>query len=147
MKKLFFAAAIAALTSCTSKQRVNAVHDGDTFYTSSGAIRVYGVDCPEIGQPYAQEARRFTDSLVYHKTVRIRVVDTSYGRKVCKVYINGQDLSALLVQHGLAWAYKKYAPPGLYQLEQTARKNHIGLWAQTSPQPPFIYRQNKKLEQ
>ena len=51
------------------------IHDGDTVRVqpADGAavsIRVYGVDCPELGQPYGTEARNLTTQLLNGRRMR-----------------------------------------------------------------------------
>ena len=65
--------------------QVVAVHDGDTITVRSATetlkVRVAGVDCPEIGQPWSSRAKQFTSQLVFGKTVTIEIHGTDqYGR-------------------------------------------------------------------
>lgn len=65
-------AAAALMLSCFSDGdtvAILSVHDGDSFRVKhqdgrSVAVRLYGVDCPELGQPYGAEARDVTRRLV-----------------------------------------------------------------------------------
>ena len=60
--------------------QVVAVHDGDTITVRTTAetlkVRVAGVDCPEIGQPWSSRAKQFTSQLVFGKTVTIETHGT-----------------------------------------------------------------------
>ena len=52
------------------------VHDGDAERVQpvdgdALSIRVYGVDCPELGQPYGTEARDMTRTLLNGQRVEI----------------------------------------------------------------------------
>src|SRR5260370_1059261 len=51
-----------------------------------------------------------------------------------------------LVKVGLAWWYRQYAPHDdtLRMLEDKARKDRLGLWADPHPVPPWCWRKQKK---
>ncbi len=57
-------------------------------------------------------AWQFTSGQVFGKVVSVKVVDTDqYGRTVGRVELpGGDDLSELLVKHGMARHYIRYAP-------------------------------------
>ena len=61
---------------------VVSVHDGDSIRVRRAdtgevlPVRIYGVDCPELGQPHGDAARDLTSSLLLGKTAE--VVPTSY---------------------------------------------------------------------
>lgn len=67
------------------------VADGDTFTLLIGKnqqrIRLYGIDCPERGQPYNRVATAFTKELLSSGPVKVREMDIDrYGRVVGIVY-------------------------------------------------------------
>ena len=66
----------------------------------------------------------------------------SYGRTVANVRCQGADVATVQVRAGLAWVYTPYATahPELPPLQQVARANGTGLWAQRRPMPPWDYR-------
>jgi len=43
-------------------------------------IRLEGIDCPESGEPFSAKAKKFTSSLVFGKTVTLRVKETDRYR-------------------------------------------------------------------
>lgn len=133
------------LISCQNKQtvKVSRVYDGDTFYTTDDKIvRLAEIDCPEIGQEYGEEAKKFVSNLITDSVVSLLYKgEDIYGREVCEVYIKGVWLNKLLVDSGYAWAYKKYS--SLYTNQLIAKNNRIGLW-KYSYTPPFIYRKQHK---
>jgi micrococcal nuclease len=57
------------------KGEVIRVLDGDTIEVlhdkKPERIRLYGIDCPEKGQPFGQKAKQATSSLLFGKDVRI----------------------------------------------------------------------------
>ncbi len=75
----------ATLSAQTFSGKVVGISDGDTIKVLRDGIetkiRMEGIDCPESGEPFSAKAKKFTSSLVYGKTVTIRVKETDrYGR-------------------------------------------------------------------
>jgi len=106
-------------------------------------IRLFGIDCPEKDQDFGTRAKQFTSDMVFRKIVEVaRIGETSYGRPVAWVSINGKSLNKELIRAGLAWWYRWYAPheSELAQLERVAREKGIGLWSQPNPIPPWEFR-------
>src|SRR5690606_21281920 len=64
------------------------IADGDTITLLDSTntqvrVRLYGIDCPENGQDFANVARKFTSELCFAKTVSVDVKDIDrYGRIV-----------------------------------------------------------------
>src|SRR2546430_1057502 len=110
--------------------KVVGVADGDTLtvlHNGRGEkIRLYGIDCPERGQPFGTVAKQFTSALVFGKEVTVAVQDSDkYGRKIGEVkLLDGRVLNRELVKAGLAWWYRHYAPgdTALAGLETEARE-------------------------
>lgn len=67
----------------------------------------------------------------------VREID-QYDRRIATCTQGEEDLSAWLVQNGLALAYREYSNR-LVAAEDAAREQRIGLW-QTSFEPPWAYR-------
>ncbi|MFH2202414.1 MAG: thermonuclease family protein [Elusimicrobiota bacterium] len=133
--------------------KVIEVADGDTITVDKGGervrIRFYGVDAPEMGQPYGEKAREFVAGMIEGQEVRLVPRDeTSLGMMVAEVYIGESSLSSALVRAGLAWWYKQYAPKdkNLAQLEQEARAAKLGLWADQNSIPPWEWKEKAKLK-
>jgi len=112
-----------------TKAKVLKVYDGDTF-TIAGFyngdfckfnVRLYGVNCEEIkgGTPEtkkkAQDAKKFVEDMILNKIIDIdilnnKIVDNKrltekYGRLLCNVKINGNDLANALLNADLAKPY------------------------------------------
>lgn len=127
--------------------RVTNVVDGDTLILKSDTrspvkIRVEGIDCPELGQPFSQAARNLTRQLTLDHIVSVRVLDVDrYGRLVARTTVEGKDLSVELVQAGLAWHFSEYSSDRVLEAaEREARDHRRGLWADPSPTPPWVQR-------
>jgi micrococcal nuclease len=123
------------------------ISDGDTILVMQGRrqikIRLYGIDCPEMGQDFGAQARRFTAQMVYGKLVTVQEMDRDqYGRTVAWVVVDGQSMNKELVKAGFAWWYRYYAlqDEELRTLEDRARKDKIGLWSSPNPIPPWNFR-------
>jgi endonuclease YncB( thermonuclease family) len=122
------------------------VHDGDTITVLRDRqrirVRLHGIDCPELGQPFGRPAKRLTSSLVFHQVVHLvpRDVDR-YGRLVAVVFVGHTDVNLELVRRGLAWHYTRYSSdPQLAAAERSARAARLGLWADAHPIPPWDWR-------
>jgi len=125
--------------------RCVAVIDGDTIVVARGAERVEvdlaGIDCPELGQPFGDEAKRFTAGMVCRQIVKVQVKRNSSGRTVGRVTVFGRDLSLELVEAGLAWHYhRKLQDPALAKAENEARQVDRGLWSDQNPIAPWVWR-------
>ncbi len=131
--------------------RVVGISDGDTITISSGKrsvkIRLHGIDCPEMGQAFGRRAKIFIDSLCLGKEVRVVVRGADkYGRVLGEVVLaEGTNLNHCMVREGLAWWYKKYSHDDttLSRLQNQARTGRRGLWIQSNPVPPWVYRHGK----
>jgi micrococcal nuclease len=128
---------------------VSHVADGDTLdvrvdravYT----IRLEGIDAPEGGQAFSQQARRRLRALAFGQQAVVVVGDRDrYGRLVARVAVGGTDLSQEMVRSGLAWHYVRYSSDAkLAALEREARRERRGLWADARAVPPWEYRRDR----
>ena len=123
------------------------ITDGDTITVmhrgKPEVIRLFGIDCPERDQDFGTRAKQFASDMVFGQIVEVVPIgETSYGRPVAWVFVNGKSLNKELIRAGLAWWYRWYAPhePELAQLEAVARENRTGLWSQPNPTPPWEFR-------
>ena len=140
-------------TTLTAK--VVSVTDGDTLTVADSSTKqrviLYGIDCPEMGQEFGKEARQFTDSHCYGKTITLddRGKD-KLGRMIAVVFLpDGTNLNEELVAQGLAWWSDKYAAneTKLKQLHEQAKAEQKGLWSASNPVPPWIFRNGSKTVQ
>ncbi len=113
-------------------------HDAGTY-----AIRLYGVDAPEAGEPFALEARLLTRALVMGgREHRVRIEERNErGEMVAQVLIDGQDVGLALLRAGLAKRvpdvhYKLMRddqPDALVATEDEARLANRGVWKGSAP--------------
>ena len=126
------------------------VLDGDSIIvrTSDGnlEVRLEGIDAPEHGQDFGEEAKAETRKLVLDKEVRweVRRID-EHGRSVARVFVEGQDLGLMLVKAGVAWKYKYSNDFLLARAEKEARRAKLGLWALPNPVKPWRWRKQHPL--
>lgn len=128
--------------------KVVRVTDGDTIWVETAdratKIRLYGIDAPESKQAYGKEAAAAVEALVLDKMVSVIDMNTDrYGRDVSIVVMdNGLSLQEALLYAGHVWLYTVYCKSescAIWQvLEQDARENKRGLWA--NPPPPWEWR-------
>jgi len=126
---------------------VVSVRDGDSIVVMRGGVgievRLDGIDCPELAQAYGRKAKSFTSGLVFGKAVRlVGKGKDRYDRELAEVLLpDGRSLNKVLVAAGLAWWYRAYSTDRtLESLEQTARRQRLGLWADSNPVPPWDFR-------
>ncbi len=125
------------------------VSDGDTMDVrlrdgSLVRVRLYGVDAPELSQPFGGEARRYAAAAALKRNVQVHQKDIDqYGRMVGRILVDGRDLGLELLQSGMVWWYRQYCDDPLYgQAQDSARQQRRGLWGAPgeAPCPPWEYR-------
>jgi len=127
------------LAGCAGKAAgptVATVIDGDTLLLQGGGkVRLLGINAPEEGQPYFEEATARLRELVEGKQVRLEkdiVKRDQYGRLLRYVFLGGENINVKLVREGLAHVY--LIPPNVkYELElraaeEEARAAGRGIW-------------------
>jgi micrococcal nuclease len=132
--------------------RVVGVAAGETIMVlknkKSVEILLYGIDCPEEGQPFSDQAMQFASKMVFGKVVEVYRMDTDrQGRTVAFVSVDKSLLNEELVKAGLAWVYNRYCNEVIcetwkqYQLRAKVGKR--GLWSDPNPIPPWEFRRKK----
>lgn len=152
------------------------VTDGDTLTILSAAkekyqIRLASIDAPETkcysqkvnpnaqcaanSQPFGVSSKQSLADKVFNKNVSVVINQKgSYGRYVGTVYLNGVDVNLSQVAAGMAWHETRFvrfqAPADVTKYsaaEQSARAARIGLWADSQPEAPWVYRKRLKSKQ
>ncbi len=111
--------------------------DGDTIeIAGKEKVRLLGIDTPEKGQYYYQEAKDRLTELIGGKEIILEPDQTNkdkYDRLLRYVYVNRTDLvNIVLVREGLATVY--IIPPDnayeedLLKAEAAAREQNLGIW-------------------
>ena len=127
--------------------KVMEIEGGDTIIlwhnNRTEKIRLNGVVCPDKTQPYGGQAKRFTSFMIQNKDVTVRVVGKDQnGSTIGDVLLqDGQELNKELVKEGLAWWDRKPSTnQSLGQLEEIAKAEKRGLWADPHPVPPWEWK-------
>lgn len=124
--------------------KVVSIHDGDTITILQGKqqikVRLFGIDAPELEQPYGKKSKQFLANLIAGEVVEVEPKGKDrYKRTLGIIYFKGQDINAQMVLNGYAWAYVKYSRIYVNQ-EKLARENKRGLWQSSNPTPPWVWR-------
>ena len=123
------------LSSCS--YHATEVIDGDTIKTEIGTIRFYGINTPEKGECYYEEAKEKTKELVLHKQIKLEedyVEEDEFGRKLRYIYVEQTFVNGLLVEEGYARVFDVYNKTTkryneLKVLEEKAKSENKGIWS------------------
>src|SRR3990167_8280153 len=130
---------ISQITPIPQKIMVTEVSDGDTLKLSDGkTFRLYGVNAPEVKEPFFEEAKAFTENLVLGKEISFEQeanykID-KFGRELGYVFVGGVNLNIELVRNGLARVvlYEKRAKikyqDELLSAEKEVKELKLGVW-------------------
>jgi len=123
------------LNSCS--EHALEVVDGDTIKTEIGTIRFSGINTPEKGECYYEEATNRTKELILYQKIILEedyVDEDEYGRKLRYVYVDDKFVNGILVKEGYARVFdafnkttKRYVE--LKILEEEAKKEQKGIWS------------------
>lgn len=126
--------------------KVVSIHDGDTITILQGKqqikVRLFGIDAPELKQPYGKKSKQFLASLIAGQVVEVELKGKDrYKRTLGIIYYKWQDINVQMVLNGYAWAYVKYSRIYVDQ-EKLARDNKRGFWQSSNPTPPWEWRKH-----
>lgn len=124
--------------------KVIKISDGDTIMILQDKqqikVRLFGIDAPELKQPYGKKSKQFLANLIAGEVVEVEENGKDrYKRTLGIIHFKGQDINAQMVLNGYAWAYVKYSRIYVDQ-EKTAREKKRGLWQSSDPTPPWKWR-------
>ena len=113
------------------------VVDGDTLEIRGERIRLFGVDAPELGQPWWDQDGRERDAgetsrdalsdLVDGRRLAVKVLrEDQYRRSIAIVKVDGRDVARSLVSRG--WAFASPGSSRYRRTENAARRRHRGFW-------------------
>lgn len=130
---------------------VVAVADGDTLTVLTNEkqevkIRLAEIDAPERHQAYGARAKQSLSDLCFGKQAQVlpRVKD-QYKRTVAHIKCSGVDANTEQVKRGMAWVYRRYARDhNFYVMQHKAKAAKRGLWADSSPVPPWEFRKQRQ---
>src|SRR5687767_6230293 len=109
--------------------------DGDTLKQGGVIYRLWGIDAPEAkqvcpdGWPAGNLAATRLQALTAGRSIVCQEKDRDrYGRVVAICRVSGEDLGAILVREGLAWASVRYSGDYVGQ-EAKAKAAKLGVHA------------------
>lgn len=150
-------ACLSGASAWTVAGEVIRVSDGDTVTLLDRErrrhkIRLAGIDAPERSQDWGPAAHSVLRSTLLRRTATADcdTVDR-YGRAVCTLHLDRQDLGLAMIRAGLAWHYVAYVRDqsrdearSYAAAEQEARRAGRGLWREPRPTPPWEWRRANK---
>ncbi len=136
------------------QMKIIGIKDGDTvealYYKLPLTIRLEHIDAPEKKQDFGTKAKQKLSDLTFGKMVTVVSKGKKgnwdrNGRLIAELYTS-ESLNANkeMVRAGLAWHYEKYSDDPTYGvLQQQARLQKKGLWADKNPKAPWDFRAKK----
>ena len=124
------------------------VISGDTIVVSVDGqerqIVLAGIDAPEQGQPYFEQARDSLADKIKDKKVFIQVFGkTKDGLDTAAVWLDKRSINAEMVAEGHAWYDPRHPEyKTISTAQEKARKDKLGLWAGKQPTPPWEFAEN-----
>jgi len=101
---------------------VTHVRDGDTIEVEGVPIRLQGLSAPERGEPFGKASSDFMRALVLGKSLRCKLNgEKTYDRLVGTCFLDGSDISALIIRAGLARDCPRYSG-GRYAADERQAK-------------------------
>ena len=133
---------VAKVITVYEGDRVSIRHDGRTEI-----IKLKGVECPKLKQPYGKKAKQVMEAYVGTREVMVRDVQRdAEGRKVADIFLmDGRNVAYEMIKEGLAWAREGGVEDRSFiDAEDLVRAAHKGLWADPDPVPPWKWQEPKK---
>jgi micrococcal nuclease len=133
--------------------KVVTVIDGNTLEVTTTEnetykILLFGIDSPELGQEYGEKAKRFLEKLILEKNISVEIKGKDrLGNRLGTILIDSKDLRIELLEEGLAWTAERQPLEDLETVKEKARVKKKGLWKETEPTPPWIYRRQQTMLQ
>ena len=110
--------------------------DGDTIILNSEKIRFYGIDTPEKKQKCKDKSglsypcglvatNELKKIIISGKLFCKKKTTDRYRRSISTCYVNGVDISSLMVKNGWALAYRKYSKDYIYEENEAKEKKAV----------------------
>ncbi|MDP2909178.1 MAG: thermonuclease family protein [Nanoarchaeota archaeon] len=150
-KTVFLLLILALISGCTSLEgpfKVTRVIDGDTIELNNfQKVRFSGINTPETGECYYQEAKARLGELLLGKDVMLEKDKTNidkYDRELRYVYVNGLMTNSIMVEEGYARVFDKYKDDTkkyeeLKKIEETAKSKKLGVWGCEEKKEECLY--------
>jgi len=83
--------------------------------------------------------------MCFGKSATVRPRGMHRDRRLARVECDGTDASAEQLRAGMAWVFDRYVRDrSLYAVQEEARDERRGLWADREPVPPWEWRRAKR---
>jgi endonuclease YncB( thermonuclease family) len=139
-------ATAAAAVHADFSGRVVSVHDGDSLTIVVDGVQIpvhlAGIDAPKLGQAFGDASRQSLVRICLGQQARVvERGNAGNGSRLGHVTCGNVDANTEQVRRGMAWVVVK-APKRspLFPLQEEARVQHIGLWSDPYPTPPWQWR-------
>ncbi len=108
---------------------VRRVIDGDTVIVGNKSVRLLGINSPEKGEIYYNEAKEFLEELVLNKSLTIEITGQDmYYRDLAYLFDGNKNINLELVEKGFANVYildnKKYENDLRKEWENCVKNNN-----------------------
>ncbi len=141
--------------------RVTDIADGDSLTLQDAqhrqhAIRLAGIDAPELPQDFGQQAKSGLANLALNQpaTAECKQADSNQQGPnqpvICVVRVGGKDIGLAQINAGMAWWYQQnaaaltvQAQSDYRQAEFNAKIHRLGLWNSKNPTPPWVWRHGR----
>jgi endonuclease YncB( thermonuclease family) len=127
------------------------IADGDTLTVLNNdqqemKIKLAEIDAPEKRQAFGERSKQSLSDLCFGKQAEIvPQVKDRYERTVARVNCSGVDANTEQVKRGMAWVYPRHVKDhNLYVMQHEAKVAKRGLWADSSPTAPWVFRKRAK---
>lgn len=105
---------------------VTHVRDVDTIEVGDVAVRLNGLDGPELSTNIGQQAKRFMTELVLNRQVTCELTgERSYDRQIGVCFLDGDDIGAIAVSNGYALDCRRYSGGRYASLETDIARRRI----------------------
>ncbi|WP_295142789.1 thermonuclease family protein [uncultured Reyranella sp.] len=149
LSALILAQALLGLLLAPGASYSQTITDGDTLKLNGVTYRLWGIDAPEAkqdcpdGWPAGHLAATHLQSLISgHPLICERKDTDRFGRTVAICRAGGEDLGALMVRDGYAWAFLRYSADYAGQ-EALAKREGLGVHRHGC-QPAWEWRQRER---
>ncbi|WP_417909428.1 thermonuclease family protein [Candidatus Electronema sp. PJ] len=108
-------------------------------------IKLYGLDAPEDGQPFYQQAKDMLKKHTYKKKITAKIYSQdSDGTDMAVVFTNGKNVNELMVKSGHAWVRRDLCEEAFcddwIESEEEAKSQGKGLWSDPGRIPPWVWK-------
>ena len=145
-------AACPALSWADFLARVVTVHEGDRLTIRhdgrNETIYLKDIECPKPKQAYGKQAKQAITAYVGSRDVVVRALKRGRnGLGTADIILqDGRNVGHELLKEGLAWSRPDNAKDEtLGEMEQLARAERKGLWADPDPVPPWKWKPTSKV--